>query len=582
MSSAFDIFDTAPSKSSSSSSKGGSNAFDIFDAPKEQPGLAKRVAQAAISSPVGQAALGTAKRYTFPADIFKALTTAEAQDTFRQLQSENPELITEEGMAQIQRLAEFLPTQQSAEKAIGNAAGLDFSPQGGLGSLSRTAGELASLQPGSLLTKPLQRAGAGFAGAGTEKALEHAGVNPLVSSLAGAAVTGGLTVGAGQKALKSPAALEAREVAEKHGLRKFAGLERETPVKGRPLAKESAVSTAQKELEDTTLAALEKSVSKGSEAKRLYEIGTDIRSAAKDAYTIARDSAKRDPRALNVEPIRDWATEEIASIKRSAPSPSHAEQAAIKILSDEQRSLAQGLPTTEALLKQYANYNSNLKPLYRKAEWTGAEAEVARTYEGLKKQIGDVLEKQADPAVSDAFRTGNHLFHEQKKLEAIEAALGKSEDKAIDYSSFQKALNSPRKRRILKESLGDEAYKELGEIARYGKSAEERVLGKISVMKQAPSLIGELNVLGKLALGVPLGAAKAIFGKGGVKLINRVRGRMLLRDSTRKDYLGLLKATASGKDAAIRRAADKLNKSFDSQFGSLEEMVNVIDEGEAD
>lgn len=562
---------------------------DVFDSLEEKSPVKEKI-QSAVSSIPGQAALGLLKRFTWPADLYKLLSQGAAMEQLAQFKEqaiEEGDTLFNEEMAResMMKAFESFPTQELAEKKLEEATGINFSPEGKYQDIARGAGELFSFRPTNLAQKGAtaiakrlaRRVGGSIAGASTEKFLEETGVPKPVAALAGGATHGIAASGkVAPKTLKTEAAKEAREIAEKHNLRKFSGIEKESTTRFKPTITQGREEKLREELAKTSKEAIEKVVEENIPIKKLRDKGYDLKEAYTESFDLARKAASKEKTPVNISNISRWIEKEAARIRTAAPSRSDPDRAALKILKREHKALAYANPTPDELLNQYQNWNKNLKGIYRKPEFAGSESEVARIYGELKNQLIKSLEKTGRKEVVEPFKFANKLYHERAKLDEVEDILEKALSEKYDPKKLAKLLDSKRAGGFLKRDIGKEGVQELKDIAKYGKIAEEKVFDNLKIpSKTFESLAKEIGVIGALlikAKSLPLAPFKIA-----PAAINRVRGYLFTRDSTRKNYLNFLKSAAEGNPALIKREAEKLNKSIADEFGSVEDIFSLVE-----
>jgi len=226
----------------------------------------------------------------------------------------------------------------------------------------------------------------------------------------------------------------------------------------------------------------------------LRKQGADLDVLVNDAYDEVGRLASRDKNPVNVDQVIKDIDMEIARIKGSAPSPSDAEKAAIKILENEKSELARNPANAEQLVQQIKNYNRNVSGIYKKAEFSGLEDEVRGAYAFLNNSIRNTIESQSGSDVRGAMKAADSLFMEQSKLNRVENLISKA-FKNGEYSpkKLTQLLNSSQGN-IVRREMGDKFVTEIQDIARYG---EEAVYTKVKEITLIGS--GELTISFDLA-----------------------------------------------------------------------------------
>lgn len=543
----------------------------------------KTFTQKIAQSAPAQFILGLAKRATFPADLAKLSARGGAEnarldlsesesDVFPSLRHklERPQQPIEPMPEVVEKGLEYFPTQESVEKLIGTATGVGLAPEERSAKLARSAGELFTGKPASPQQAVKGVTGA-IAGAFTEEKLIDAGVPAPVASIVSALISGSVSGGKVEPKKLTGEQLEARETAEKFGLRKFAGMEREKSPSIKPAISKKTEEKLREELGATSKKAIEKAIQEDIPVAKMVKEGVNVNQAYKTAFELARERAQKSTKPVDVTSVKAWIKNERDRILAHAPSPSAQDEVALKILANEEKALAKNAYDSNTILNQFQNYNKNLKGIYRKPEFAGAEGEVSRVYGELKDRLIKSVEKSGNQDVVEPFKFANKLYHENEKLAHTEAILAPAFKDGYDPKKLAKILTSQRGGRFLMRYLGKDALSDINQIVKYGQQAEKKIFEQV---KTSPDFIKELKSVSTIATDLLMGH-KIAGAKLGLQAMNRLRGLLFTRDSSRKSYLKFLKAASTGNKRAMERAAKSLEVSIKSDYGSTDRLLEL-------
>ena len=609
----------------------------IQEEPKEES-LPQKIAS---SFPV-QAVLGTFKRFTWPLDLLKMAALAEgvsgAEEIEEAVTKEGGKFDKDYYLKKVFEAAQALPTQDAAEEFIKEQTGLDLSPKGTAANIFRKAGEIGSLSPGKIAGAPIKEIAKKSTGALTggtvSTGLEELGVPGAIAEPIGFGFGGAAT--AGKKITKPLAgeAAKARETAGKFGLRRFEGMEREKPPKN-PIVSVERQKELGEELSKSSKDAIEQIIRQEIPIKKMKEKGYDLKKSYQKLYKVADKEAKisdkefaenlakkkaepnnkeyqKLPVGIDIEPVLTWIKSEKAKILKSAPSLSKPDQVKLNILNKEYRQLTKNkekipepkvklLGPSGDLLKpaikqprgreqkiisatqsidQKRNFNENVKDLYRKTEFTGAEQEVKETYAQMGQKLIESIEKSGDMKLAENLRFGDRIFSENAKLNLVEDVIGKSFENGYDPKKLSSVLKGNKNQAMLNRSIGKDAVKDLKDIASYGEKANSMVLSKLKNPATVGDWFKELTPL-KLAIvmakhtGLPIVGSLHEIAKG---TSNRIQGYLFTRNSTKKAYVDFLKGAASGEKGAFAKASKNLTDAINEEFGNEEELEKLSKE----
>lgn len=570
----------------------------IFDVARKSPRTFEpqpSTTQKVASSAPTQAALGTLKRFTWPFDVLKAAALGEGLSGVEEIeeiaQRERVPFDRQNYLKKVFEAAEALPTQDMAEKFIQEKTGLDLSAKGKIGKIARKGGEFLSLTtPGSLLeegAKGLAKKGAGaVTGATLAEGATELGVPEPIADIIGLGTAGGISTGKMiPKELKGEAK-KARETAEKFELRKIRGVEHEEVPKIPAVVSPERQKKVTEELGKTSQKAIEKIIEGKLPIKTLEKQGWDLEDIYSKSYQMARDRATSKPSEIDIQPVLNWMEDEYKRINKHTLSPSGPDKIALKILEDEYKALhpsVKGKPSAEQVLNQYHKFNENLKGIYKKPEFSGAEEEIRRVYGAMNEKLIDSLEKSGRFDILVPFRVANKAYHETSKLNQVEGILSKAFEDGYNPKKLSSILDAKTSKKYLERSLGKDSIRDMKLIADYGKRAEEMVLSKLKNPKTVGQYVSELTPM-KAALlflkHIPGGTVAIPYEaiKGGIQ---RAQGLLMTKKGTLNAYKNFLKGASTGSQQAFKTASQSLTKAIEKEFGSEEEFLKMFEEEES-
>lgn len=521
----------------------------------------KERAQEYASSPSTQVGLGLTQALTSPLDLIKMYITGEALQGLDEAEDlafkEGRPFDREKEQQKVLSSLEYLPTQSLAENILEKETGISTEPKDRFSKVLRGISEFAGLTKGA---KPASK-----------------------------------VLGVEEKALK--------ETGVQFDLKKFAGMEKEKTPNITPVVSAKKQEKLTKELGESSKKAIDEIVKEKIPVKKLQEMGTNLEDAYTAAYSSARETAaKVGDKNIDFSNVVEWANQEIKKTKGSSPSLSKQDRIYIDILNSEKKDLLQSprkkidlitgkeIPVkpkevkANQAIKQYQNYNDNVKGIYRKPEFSGSENTVKNAYAGLNEQILKSIEK-ASPELGKDLGYANKLFHETSKLNQVDNILSKAFKDGYDPNKLARTLFNRRERAFLQRNLGKDAIQDFEKIAKYGQKAEEKIFNNLKNPETVKEYLNNITPA-KLALlvgfkshiGVPWYLAKGA--------INRMQGYLLTREPTRHAYENFMKEAAQlGKSPApLFMAAKKLEEAISKEYGSEDNLLKMsttnIEEGE--
>lgn len=517
---------------------------------------------------ITQGLRGGLKRFTWPADVLRLAVIGEGltdiDDLERAFQKEGKPFDRDKYIQGVFEAAQFIPTQESLEKAYEQRTGESLEPKTPAGKRIKQVSEIAFFTRGDFSKKA---AGAGLGGGATQ-ILEDVGVPEGIAEFTGDVV--GLSPSAFEKVPRqlSKEAASYEQTAQKHALPFLELMAQENAPVVRGKLFEATERTLKDQFNLSSENAIKEIVKNELPLKRLQERGVNLDALGQHAYDQTRKLAQMKPQPLKTGQIVKNIDAEIARIKSLAPSPSDAQKAAIKLLEDERDVLKVANPTPEQLINQHMNYNADMKNIYKKPEFSGKEEQIRKTYEFLKNQLVDTMEKQGSAPTANAFKAANKIYHEKSKLDQTESLIRKAFDKGYNPKKLDKLLNS-KQGNFLKRNMSSSAIKDLKEIADYGKMADEKMARFLEL--SSPSVRNEVKVWGELA---PLLLAPITHGSSLIGLIpairSRILGKLLIRPATREAYKLTLKHTSEGSFNMLKKDFLKLENLINQEYGDLD------------
>lgn len=518
-----------------------------------------------------QAAAGLGQAFTYPADILKLAMVGEGLTDIDEIESAFEQagkpFDKNKYIQTVYEQGEFIPTQALLERKIDEKFGTNIeNPKTKTGKFFNKLFFLGGLLRGKGLGKAAK---GGAVGATTTAALREVGASEIVSELAGD-VTGGVAT-LEKKARKfSPEIQRAVDLADKRGLPLTEAMVRET------LPENSKISARRKKALEKKLGtsseeAIKSIVEEKIPAAQLRKQGQDTNLLEDLAYDHANNIASNYPQQIPTKSLVADIDAEINRIKSLAPSPSDAQKAAIRILENEKNTLAGSPANASQLIQQTRNYNSNVKGIYRKAEYSGVEEEVKNAYAFLNDRIRSTIEKEGASEVVSANRAANKLFAENSALARSEGLITKAfQNGEYKPKKLNQLLNNKNTGTQLRKDLGPDGVKELKQIAEYGERAQ-KVTSQFANSAKHKFKVGEWGPLAGFLLAKlpPVGGA-AIAAK---PIWDYARGYFLTRPASRKAYANIVKNAANGSFSNMTKDFAVLENQVIEDFGSIEDFM---------
>lgn len=524
-----------------------------------------------------QAGRGALRLFTWPADVLKLAMIGEGLSDIDELESAfekaGKPFDRETYIRSVFENSRYIPTQDLLEEGFEELTGVSLQPKTEGGKRIKQGVEIAAFTRGGGVGK----LAAAATGVGTTEALKHFGVDEGKAELVGDLAS--LSPQILEKSAKQipKAAKNIEKTAAKHALpfKEFMVKERQPILKGRLFKNTEARLKDQFDM--STKQALNKIVEGSLPIRRLRERGVNLDALAEHAYQTTEQLARAKPQAINTGQMVKNIDSEILRIQQLAPSPSDSQKAAIKLLEQERDILKVSNPSSEQLINQHKNYNADMKSIYAKPEFSGKEEQIRKTYEFLKNELVDAMEKQGSADVANSFKAANKIYHEKSKLTQSENIIEKAFKDGYSPKKLDKVLHS-KNGNYLRRNLGDKAVDEIQEIAKYGKEAEEKMSKFLDL--RSPSIANEVKSWGQFAPLIFLphnfkGAALAV----AKPFAKHVQGKLLTRDATREVYKLTLKHAAEGSFNLLKKDFANLEKEIVKEWGSVDDfMDDMMDE----
>lgn len=556
---------------------------------------------------VVQPALGIASAYTWPASVLKMGMVGEALSDIDELEEaykkEGKEFDKSKYIQEVSNSSQFIPTQELLEDIFTAKTGISLEPKTATGKAINKFFTLASLARGKGFGKEALKKGAkaGATGVATTETLKAAGANETAAEFTGDVASGFTEAFKKSPRVFSKEVLDLEKTAAKHGLPFPEYLTKEAAELAGPKISEARKAALQKNLGMTSEEAINKVIEGELPISKLRQQGADLEVLTNEAYDKSMKLAKQNKTKASTQDIIGDIDSEIARIKKNAPSPSDADRAAIDILETEKQRLTSAPPknknpilgpngqpinppstkrlpkeaTTEELIQQVKNYNSNVKQLYKRPEFSGREDAVRSAYAFLNNSIRNTIEAHAGSDVRKSMKAADALFGEVAKLDRVEALITKSFANG-DYNpkKLSQLLNS-KQGLIVRRELGDKAVNELQEIAKYGERATNAT-NQLAKSGKYAFEVGEWGpIAGFMFAKMPKAAGILLAAK---PMANHIKGYLLTKDATRTVYRDIMKNAANGSFKNMQADFAKIEKEIYKDFGSMDEFIQAMEE----
>lgn len=515
-----------------------------------------------------QPALGMLGAFTWPLDILKMAIIGEGltdldelEEAFRK--ADKP-FDRDEYVKTVMEQGEFVPTQEMLENFIEDKTEFSLKPKTKTGKVLNKLFFIRQLTRKAGLGKSLK---AGATAVGTTEVAKAAGVPEPVAEFIGD-LSGGGFAGVKKKPRVLPQkAVELEKIANKHGLPFWEAMTKDELSTSAKITK-TRRAALEKQIQMTSDQAIDKVIKNEMPISKLKANGQNLEVLKDMAYDKASQLASKNPKKLDINPVIKDIDAEISRLKSSALSPSDAKRKAIKVLEKEKNILKKTSPNAQQLIDQTREYNANVKKIYRKAEFSGAEDEIKNAYAFMNESITNTVGSQAGEEVSNAHRAANRFYKQKVNLERTEGLLNQTFKDGYNPKKLNKLLDSKRNGAFLRRDLGEQGVKEIKEIADYGEKAFKATKQyassnnyKFNIKEWGP-LAGFLMTTVK---------SKAPFLLAAKPMADYVRGWTLTNPAARTAYRDILKDAASGNFKVMPSHFKKLEGLINEDFGSIED-----------
>ena len=522
-----------------------------------------------------QSALGFAKSYTWPADVLKLAMVGEGltdiDDIEEAFKKEGKKFDKDKYIKTVFEQGEFIPTQELLEDIAQKKTGINLEPKTKIGKSFNKLFFLSGLAKGKGFSKEALNKGitSGAKGAATTAALRELGAPEFISELGGDAATG-LSAALKKQPRRIPAeAKRLQAVADKHGL-PFMEFMVEDSISPSAKISKGRKAAFEKNLGMSTEEAIQGVIEDRIPVSRFKNSGADLEVLETEAYDKVKELASKNPKPINAEQIGTDIDREVARIKSLAPSPSDAQKAAIKILEGEKDVLSRGKANTEQLINQTQNYNSNVKSIYRKPEFSGVENEVKNAYAFLNNSIRNNIESQVGKEVTDALKAANSIHGQNASLARTEGLVSKAfKDGKYNAKKLNQLLDS-KQGAILRRDIGEQGIKELRDIAKFGQQAQAATTQYANSGKHKFN-VSQWGTLAGFALGkIPGAGVAAAYAK---PLFDYFRGWVLTNPAARTEYAKIIKNASNGQFKNMAKDFAVIESEMIKEYGSIEEFM---------
>lgn len=526
---------------------------------------------------LAQAGLGAWKSVTWPADVLKYILLEEGLSSVDELENAafnaGVSFDKTKYVNSVIEASDIVPTQEMAEKLLERITGVSLEPKTETGKRTKQIANIASLQKGSLVRKGIT----GLAAGATTEAAKQLGVPEGPAELIGDIASVGTNLVNTQRIPRrmTPEIAETERISRRYGLPFLEAQAKEN----RPSIDANVSKATGKRINElfniSTAEAIDNVINDEFVVKRLRDRGVNLEGLSEQAYGMAFQSAREHPVPMNTGRIVNNINQEINRIERLAPSPSNAQQQALRVLEDQRDILMVSNPTPEQLLNQHINYNSNVKSIYAKPEFRGAEDEVRRAYAFLNDQLVDTVERQGNPRTAELFRASNKIYSERMKLDQTERILCKTFEKGkYNPNKLRKTING-RDGKFLRRNISQQGIDDIQEISKYGEDAINKINDFVSI--DDPKIRSVVGNWGQLA--TILFAPTKLTGAGIVlaqDVSSRVIGNLLVRPATRTTLRTIFRNASAGDFNLLQKDFAILEKEINEEYGSIDTYMQVM------
>lgn len=517
-----------------------------------------------------QAGLGTASAFTWPISLVKYGMVQNAlgdlDEVEERYRKQGKEFDRNEMIKTITDKYDFVPTQEDIAQKFTEKTGIETKPKTETGKRINQFFRLFSMAKGGF-------GGATQATLGTAatEALKQVGVSEGKAELIGDIGSGFGNIKSSPRQLSKEAG-EIEATAAKHQLPFPEYLARGKEGIGSAKITEARKAALQRQLGMDSEEAIEKVIEGKLPVAKLKNQGVDIELLKNDAYDKVGEIAKKIPGEFDKSSIFSDIDNEIARIQSIAPSLSSDSKKSIELLEKAKKELEASPSTIEQMVNQIKEWNKDTKNIYRKPEFSGSEDAVRKTYAFLNDTTRNAIEAKS-PELRSSMRAADQLNTQVKRLEHAENMLSKAFQNG-EYSpkKLDQVLNS-RQGQIVKRELGEDAIKDIRDIAKYGDAAVQAT----NQLAKSTRYAGELTTWGPIAgflfAKLPKTAALAIALRPAA---DHIRGYLMQNPATRTVYKDIMKNAAQGSFRNMQADFAKLEKSISDEYGSVDNFLQSV------
>lgn len=458
-----------------------------------------------ISRTALQGPLGYIRRWTWPADVVKSLSSAIGEDELNRLkqeaENEGQEFDIEGARKGLEETSSYFPTQHLVEELVEQKTGLPLSPKNRLQSNIRLAGEAAGFRPGPASAKAVA---AGTAPLVKEYA-QFMGAPEGISDTLGLLASGITPRPSFAKKLK-PSGLPER------------GFESLTkPTKVSPHRAEAVKEAVEKDFRG-----LAEDVLKKNETYSAMKNDVLFKEKVGDLFQEVEKLAENIPGSFPTQEIRLAIKERAAKVPSKGLSPSEYEVELAKQHRKQLSQITDANTTPKQLVEQYRKNNQSLRELFEPGKSSAANRAKKDALLGYNEAIKDLIAKKyPDSQFKNLFEASNKKWQDISDVEAIEQFTDKLFDGKINYGEAQKLFRHDKQHisRPFKRLLGDQGFQDFQQLTKDLLSTKN---GMDLVKKAGEAGYGDLAATaGTYLLSPKLGGALTLkkFGKAAYQML---------------------------------------------------------------
>ncbi len=405
---------------------------------QQKEGVGKGIARTGL-----QPVLGAAKRYTWPANVFKSLADITGENILSEMASEDP-LLQGEGREVAERgrqdVLKYLPTQESIEELIEEKTGAPLRPKNKGQQLLRLGGEAAAFRPGSAAAKGTAAVTAPAVSGG----LQLAGAPDPLADIVGLVASGIAPTPSISKATK-PSGMP---------IRNYESLKKDAKVsKGRSDAIKEKVEGDFRKIADQLL-----------EKNRTYSTMKNdnmFKEKVSGLFDKVEDLASNVKGKVHSQDVKDAFRKRYNNREIKGITPDEFERSFRK----EVRSIQKSIPFDDLngtkLVDQFRKNNSALSELYQPGKSAATNRAKKEALLEYNRAIEDVINKNFEETeFKDLFTFTNKRWSEINDVEQINQFVDDVTKGQINYGKAKELFRRDKQHvaRPFKRVLGDEGF----------------------------------------------------------------------------------------------------------------------------